>query len=88
MAGMTEADRAERTARLLTARLEDVARAAAGLPHGRAERLVELASVATLHAVELELLGAEKADEIWHEAHMRHPQLPDVPVEVPVRLAA
>jgi hypothetical protein len=88
MVVMTEADRAERTARLLAARLEDVARTASGLPHVEAERLVELASLATLHAVELELLGAEKADEIWHEAHVRHPELPDVPVEVPVRLAA
>jgi hypothetical protein len=85
---MTEADRTERTARLLAARLEDVGRAAAGLPHGEAERLVELASVATMHAVDLELLQAEKADEIWHEAHVRHPELPDVPVELPVRLAA
>jgi hypothetical protein len=88
MVHMTEADRAERTARLLAARLEDVARAVAGLPHVEAERLVELASVATLNAVELELLRAEKADEIWHEAHVRHPELPDLPVEVPVRLAA
>jgi hypothetical protein len=88
MAGMTEADRTMRTERLLAARLEDVARAAAGLPHGEAERLVELASVATMHAVELRLLGAEKADEIWHEAHVRHPELPDVPVEGPIRLAA
>ena len=81
---MTEADRAERTARLLAARLEDVARAAAGLPHGESERLVEVASAATMRAVELDLLGAEQADEIWHEAHLRHPELPDVPV----RLAA
>ena len=88
MAGMTEADRAERTARLLAARLDDVARAAAGLPHAEAERLVERASVATKHAVELELLGADEADEIWHEAHVRHPELPDVPVGMPVRLAA
>ena len=88
MAGMTEADRVERTARLLAARLEEVARAAAGLPHGDAERLVELAAVATMHAVELDLLGAEKAGEIWHEAHVRHPELPDVAVERPARLAA
>lgn len=81
---MTEADRAERTARLLAARLEDVARAAAGLSHGEAERLVEVTSAATMRAVELDLLRAERADEIWHEAHVRHPELPDVPV----RLAA
>ena len=81
MADMTEADRVERTARLLAARLEDVA--CAGLPHGEAERLVELASVATMHAVELDLLGAEKAGEIWHDAHVRHPELPDLAIERP-----
>lgn len=88
MVAVTEADRVERTARLLAARLEDVARAAARLPHGEAQRLVELASVATIHAVELDLLGAEEADEIWHEAHVRHPELPDVAVDLPAKLAA
>jgi hypothetical protein len=41
-----------------------------------------------MHAVELDLLGAEKAGEIWHEAHVRHPELPDVAVERPAQLAA
>jgi len=78
-----------RTARLLVARLEAVARVATQLPHSEAERLVELASVATMRAVALELLRAEQANEIWHDAHVRHPQLPQpTRLELPQRLAA
>jgi hypothetical protein len=49
---------------------------------------VELASVATMHAVALEMIQAEKAEAIWHEAHVRHPELPEVVVALPQRLAA
>jgi hypothetical protein len=41
-----------------------------------------------MHAVALEMIRAEKAEEIWREAHVRHPQLPEVEVELPQRLAA
>lgn len=80
--------RSERTARLLVARLEALARVAAGLRHPEAERLVELASVATMRAVALELIQAERADAIWRDAHVRHPQLPRVEILLPERLAA
>jgi hypothetical protein len=89
MRGMTEDVRANRVARLLVARLDAVARVAGQLRHSEAERLVELASVATMRAVALELIRAEQADEIWHEAHARHPQLPQpARLELPKRLAA
>jgi predicted metallo-beta-lactamase superfamily hydrolase len=80
--------RSERTARLIVARLEAVARAASKLRHGEAERLVELATVATMRAVALELLEAERAQAIWRDAHVRHPQLPRVEIALPERLAA
>jgi hypothetical protein len=88
MRHVTEERRSERTARLLVARLDALARVATGLRHSEAERLVELASVATMHAVALEMLQEEKAAAIWHEAHIRHPQLPQVVLELPERLAA
>jgi hypothetical protein len=88
MSGVTIETRSERTARLLVARLDAVAKAASELRHAEAERLVELASVATMHAVALELLRAEKAEAIWRDAHVRHPELPHVEVELPQRLAA
>jgi hypothetical protein len=80
--------RCERTARLLVARLDAVARAAGQLRHAEAERLVELASVATMRAVALEMIQAERAEQIWRDAHVRHPQLPQVQVALPQRLAA
>jgi hypothetical protein len=85
---VTTETRSERTAKLLVARLEALARAASGLKHADAERLVELASVATMHAVALEMLQAEKAEAIWRDAHARHPELPEVVIELPERLAA
>ncbi len=88
MRRMTEETRSERTARLLVARLDALAKVASGLRHAEAERLVELASVATMHAVALEMLHAEKADAIWREAHARHPELPQVVLELPERIAA
>ena len=85
---MTEEARSQRTAKLLIARLDAVARTAGRLPHAEARRLVELASVATMRAVALELLEAERAEAIWREAHHRHPDLPEVEVALPKRLAA
>ena len=64
---MTDETRSERTARLLVARLDALAAAAAGLRHAEAERLVELASVATMHAVALEMIQAERAEAIWRD---------------------
>lgn len=88
MRRVNEETRSERTARLLVARLDALARAAASLQHKEAERLVELASVATMNAVALEMLQAEKAEAIWREAHARHPQLPEKVIELPKSLAA
>jgi hypothetical protein len=89
MPRVTEDVRASRTARLLVARLEAVARVAGQLRHAEAERLVELASVATMRAIALELLRAEQAQAIWRDAHARHPQLPQpARLELPQRLAA
>jgi hypothetical protein len=88
MRAVTDETRSERTARLLVARLDALAHAAAQLRHAEAERLVELASVATMNAVALEMLQAEKAEAIWREAHVRHPELPEVVLELPDRLAA
>jgi hypothetical protein len=86
---MTDDARAIRTARLLVARLEAVARVAGQLPHAETERLVELASVATMRAVALELIRADEADQIWRDAHVRHPELPHpARLEPPQRLAA
>jgi hypothetical protein len=85
---VTEDARSERTARLLIARLEELARAASSLRYAEAERLVELASVATMNAVALDMLHAERAETIWREAHERHPELPDVVVDLPERRLA
>jgi hypothetical protein len=88
-ARVTEDARADRTARLLAARLDAVARVAGQLRHAEAERLVEVASIATMRAVTLELIRPEQADEIWREAFVRHPQLPHpARLELPERLAA
>ena len=86
---MTEDARATRTARLLVARLEALAQVAGQLRRTEAERLVELASVATMRAVALELIRVEEAREIWRDAHVRHPELPQpARLELPQRLAA
>jgi hypothetical protein len=80
--------RTERTTRLLVSQLDALAKVASGLHHAEARRLVELASVATMHAVALETLHAERAEAIWREAHERHPELPEVVIALPARLAA
>jgi hypothetical protein len=88
MRRVADETRSERTSRMLVDRLDALARAASGLRPAEAERLVELASVATMHAVALELLQAERADEIWREAHARHPELPMVTIELTEQIAA
>jgi hypothetical protein len=87
---MTEDARSDRTARLLSARLEALARTAPQLPHAEVERLAELATVATMRAVALDLIEAARAESIWREAHARHAVLRELDVEIalPVRLAA
>ena len=85
---VTNETRAERTARLLVARLDALACVASRLRHPEAQRLVELASVATMRAVALEMIQAEHAAAIWHDAHVRHPELPQVEIDLPARLAA
>ncbi len=67
----------ERTARRLALRLEELARAVerSNFREGEAGRLLELAAVATVHAVTLELLTSERASEIWSAAADRHPTL-------------
>ena len=80
--------RSERTARLLVGRLEAVARVAGELRHPEAERLVELATVATMRAIALEMIQADRAAAIWRDAHVRHPELPHVEIALPERLAA
>jgi len=86
---VNEDARADRTARLLVARLEAVAQVAGQVPHAEAERMIELASIATMRAVALQLIRAEQADAIWHDARVRHPQLPHAArLGPPRRLAA
>jgi hypothetical protein len=85
---VTAEHRSERTANLLIARLDALARVAGRLPNGEAERLVELATVATMRAVALELLEEERAESIWRDAQMRHPQLRRAEIRLPKRLAA
>jgi hypothetical protein len=72
---VTEDTRSARTERLLISRLDALARTAASLPGAETERLVELASVATMRAVALDLISAERAEGIWRDAHGRHPTL-------------
>jgi len=74
---MSRRDRAERTERILIARLEELACAVerSGAPTEVVARLLESASVATMNAVALNLLSAEAADEIWRDAAERHPQV-------------
>jgi hypothetical protein len=77
-ARMTRRARAERTERILVARLEELARVLerSGAPAETVERLLESASVATVNAIALNLLSEEAANEIWRGAAARHPELP------------
>ena len=72
---MTRRARAERTERILCARLEELACALerSGAPSDAAPRLLESAAVATANAVALDLLSADAARTIWQELERRHP---------------
>ncbi|MBD0329863.1 MAG: hypothetical protein ICV64_07150 [Thermoleophilia bacterium] len=87
---MTEEARSERTARLLALRLEELARALehAGAPSGAATRLLDAASIATMHAVSLELVSAGRARAIWDDASRRHPVLNDAALPRAARVPA
>ena len=65
----------DRTARVLSARLEELAAVAerSGAAAAAVARLLEAASVATMNAVALELLSEDAARTIWREAEERHP---------------
>ena len=69
--------RSDRTARRLALRLEELAHAVerSELRNTETNRLIELAAVATMHAVTLELLTSQRASEIWTDASARHPAL-------------
>jgi hypothetical protein len=72
---VTEAALSERTALLLEFQLERVGCALERAPFSpaAAERVLASASVATMHAVTLELLTPDRAVELWREAAERHP---------------
>jgi hypothetical protein len=73
---VTLAARSDRTAKLLSARLECLALAAERPgPHPDVASGVKLASAATRNAVELHLLSVEQAEEIWADTKRRHPTL-------------
>ena len=65
-------------ARPEVARLEELALALerSGASSRSAGRLLESASVATINAIELNLLSEEAANEIWGGVARRHPELP------------
>jgi len=58
----------------LVQRLEELARAIgrSDVRSGEAERLLELAAVATVHAAALEVLTNDRAGELWASAADRH----------------
>lgn len=87
---VTGETRSERTERLLTQRLEELAAALerSGASADAIGRLLELASVATVHAVALELVSAERADAIWRRALDRHPALEPMAPRLPERVRA
>jgi hypothetical protein len=78
---MTRQARAERTERILIARLEELARVLekSGAPNDAVSRLLESASVATINAVALNLISAELADEIWRDVEEKHPAVAPLP---------
>jgi hypothetical protein len=67
----------ERVAQALTVRLEQLAQIAerSGADAPRVARLLEAASVATMHAVALDLMSAPEARAIWRAAIVEHPVL-------------
>jgi len=77
---VTDAALSQRTVRVLSARIDELAQALerAAVPAEAAARLLEAASVATMHAVTLELLSAAHAGELWREAAERHPTVQEL----------
>jgi len=67
----------DRTARVLTARLDELAsileRSGAAAP--AVSRLLEAASIATMNAVALDLLTEQTAKSIWAEVAVLHPRV-------------
>jgi hypothetical protein len=74
---MTPEMRSDRTERLLSRRLDELGASLErpGAAPEPASRLLQLASVATQHAVQLQLLSEERAAAIWEAAVSRHPVL-------------
>jgi DNA-binding winged helix-turn-helix (wHTH) protein len=74
---MTRRVKAERTARLLQARLEALGHVAERSPLTDRALAAELArtEVVTQRAVELRLLTEPQAKEIWARSQARHPRL-------------
>jgi len=70
----------DRTARVLSARLEELAAVAerSGAAAHAIARLLEAASVATMHAVALELISDDAARAIWRDVEERHPVLTEL----------
>jgi hypothetical protein len=68
-------DRHDRIVRLLEVRLEALARVSDRSLSGSSslEPDVLRAAAATRHAIELDLLSLEEAEEIWGEVARRHP---------------
>jgi hypothetical protein len=68
-------ERHDRIVRLLEVRLEALARVSERslCGSGALEPDVLRAAAATRHAIELDLLSLEEADEIWAEVARRHP---------------
>jgi hypothetical protein len=83
-AAMTDRGRAQRTERILVARLEELASVLerTGAPHEVISRMLESASVATMNAVALNLISADIATDIWRDAEAKHPEI------APLRRAA
>lgn len=73
---MNSLTRHDRTVRLLEARLEALAAASERTPSGerRYDHHINGVMAATRHAVALELLSKEEADEIWAAVAQRHPR--------------
>ena len=65
----------DRISHVLSMRLEELAYIAerSGAAAPAIARLLEAASVATMHAVALDLMTAPQADAIWREVEERHP---------------
>jgi hypothetical protein len=83
---VSDSERSERTIRILTARLEELGSVLqrSGASPDAVGRLLEAASVATMHAVRLELLSADRAREVWAIQELAELQ----PARAGVRLAA